>query len=54
MLWALAKLGHRAGDGAVTHALLSDLLARFLEHNRERPATMRHISALFWACSGLK
>lgn len=54
ILWALAKLGHRANDGVLTHAMLSDLVSRFMEHNAERPATMRHISALFWSCAGLK
>lgn len=55
MLWALAKLGHRAGQGAVTHDLLATLLERFFYHDEHAaPASLRHISAIIWACANLK
>lgn len=55
VLWALAKLGHRAGQGPATPQLLAALLERFVQHDeQDAPASVRHISAVIWACANLK
>lgn len=54
MLWALCRMGHKAGEGVVTHQFLQPLVERFMQHNAERPATLRQLSTLLWATSQLK
>jgi hypothetical protein len=55
ILWALAKLGHKAGTPQLPTAFVADMVQRWEDcHKGRRAATMRHVSALLWSCANLK
>ncbi|EFN57273.1 expressed protein [Chlorella variabilis] len=53
ILWALARLGRKVGDGMVSREFVEAMVARYAAHNRTTPATLRQVCALLFSCAHL-